>query len=224
MKITLIEPQKNNPQRVNIFIDGNFFCGLSLMDVATNHLQEGQEVTDNDLRNLWSKSIKSKLKDDVLNLLSFRPRSEKETKDYLKKKLQKITEKNEVKAINLTDDEKLITEIVSELISKNLLNDIDFSRWWINQRQEFRPKGKRLIEYELLQKGVHKKNFEIAWSSSTEKKDEITLALNFLEKKANRLKNLDEKTKREKIFSWLTARGFSYETIKKVIDRERAKG
>jgi regulatory protein len=46
MKITKIEIQKNNKNRVNLFVDDNFFCGLSLETIVKNHIKENQEISN----------------------------------------------------------------------------------------------------------------------------------------------------------------------------------
>ena len=49
MKITSIEIQKRNKNRVNLYVDDNFECGLSLETIVKNHLKVGQELSEREL-------------------------------------------------------------------------------------------------------------------------------------------------------------------------------
>ena len=109
-------------------------------------------------------------------------------------------------------------DILGSLRSKDYLNDVNFSKWWIEQRQAFKKKGRKLIDFELKQKGVNSENIEQAWSLQEETLNEFDIAMLFLKKKTHLLQRLPAKVQRAKIYSWLAARGFSYETIKDVID------
>jgi len=76
-----------------------------------------------------------------LNFLSFRPRSEKELRDYLKKK---------------KCDELTAERIVENFKEHKFINDEEFAKWFIEQRTLLRPKAARLIKMELKQKGIDK--------------------------------------------------------------------
>lgn len=121
----------------------------------------------------------------ALRFVSFRPRSEKELRDFLLKKpnhedLDKVMER--MRELGYVDDRK-------------------FADWWISQRSDFRPKGKRALVYELRKKGV---TVDVTV-------DEYPLA-----KKAMRKKPKD-------VFSYLFSRGFSRGTIERIIDEQREK-
>lgn len=73
----------------------------------------------------------------TLRFLSMRPRSEKEVLDYLDKK--KSSQKNK-------------TEIMRRLKEYNFVNDLDFTRWFIENRK----KSSRILVLELKQKGIKK--------------------------------------------------------------------
>src|SRR5687767_9245116 len=77
--------------------------------------------------------------DRALHFLRYRPRTEKEIINYLSKK----------KA-----DDKTSQLVVEKLKDLQLINDHEFAKWWIEQRQTFRPRGMHIIKMELKQKGV----------------------------------------------------------------------
>lgn len=198
-KITKIKAQKNK-KRVNIYLDGKFAFGLDADNFLKAGLKIGQELSEKEVENLIFKNEFQKLLDRTLRLISARPRSEKEIIDYLKKK--KATP-------------NLIDEIIKRLKSLDLVDDHAFALWWVEQRATFRPRGKRALLMELWQKGVEK---EISNKVINEKVNELPLARKAAEKKAKLYKNLPPREFREKMFGFLTRRGFSWETTKLVID------
>ena len=48
--ISQIEIQKRNKQRVNLYVDGEFYSGLQLVSVARLGLREGAEVDEATLK------------------------------------------------------------------------------------------------------------------------------------------------------------------------------
>jgi len=172
-------------------------------------LAVGDEVSLEKIQALKEKSDYHKFLNFAYRYLSFRPRSEKEIDDYLKKK----------KA-----DEKIREKIVSSLKGKNLLNDYDFAFWWVEQRLSFRPKGKRALRQELRRKGIDE---EIISSVLEKKVDEVSLAKKILRRRASFWQRLSPFERRKKETAYLLRRGFSWETINQVVsglvDDEREK-
>ena len=147
-----------------------------------------------------------RLLDKATRFLSSRPRSEKEIKDYLFKKRPK--------------DEELREKVLIELRALNLINDKDFVKWWLDQRSTFRPRGERLLIMELLNKGITK---ELLEEMVKGKIKEIPLAKKIFLKKERVLVGLPFFKKRQKIGDFLLRRGFSYETVKKILDEKLKK-
>lgn len=144
----------------------------------------------------------SALLDKTLRLISARPRSEKEILDYLQRK--KI-------------DQNLVTEIIQKLKSLRMLDDSAFAEWWIEQRATFRPKGKIALKVELKQKGIGK---EIIDELIGNRVDEFALAKQAAQKKIKLYRKLSPQEFRQKMTSFLAQRGFTWETIKKVLEEK----
>ena len=51
-------------------------------------------------------------------------------------------------------NQNTVLELKEKLVVLDLLDDLAFAAWWIDQRNTFRPKGKKLLVYELKQKGI----------------------------------------------------------------------
>lgn len=149
-----------------------------------------------------------KLRDYALKLLSFRPRSSKEIKG-------KLTQFSVKKSI----PQKTAARVINDLVSQNFINDEEFAVWWFEQRRTFRPKGEKLIQMELQQKGIDKEIIVKALKETAEgKKGEFESALEVASKKIDRFQYLPFKKRKIKISNLLAHRGFSWETIHKVID------
>lgn len=143
-----------------------------------------------------------------LKYLSYRPRSEKEIRDYLKKKLVRFPDLNN----------SVIDVIVARLKKQKFLNDIEFAKMWVRSRTEFKPKGKRLIVLELKQKGISQEIIEEVFSQS-EKQDDVALVTELLERKKKKYLEMERQERFTKAGSMLARRGFDLDAIKKAIEQ-----
>ena len=147
----------------------------------------------------------TKLLESSILFVSFRPRSEKEFKDFLLKKLQR----------RKISDVRIIERVLTRLRELGYADDTKFVSWWINQRQSHKPKGMRLIAQELKVKGIDARNLNL---------DEDVLARHAVEKKLLLWQKLPKLEQKKKIYGFLGRRGFSYTTIASVIDGILEKG
>jgi regulatory protein len=203
-KITRIKAQKSK-RRVNIYLNERFAFGLDADNFLKAGLKIGQQLSETQVEDLIFKNEFQKLLDKSLRLISARPRSEKEIIDYLKRK----------KA-----PPNLAEKIIQKLKQLEQINDHAFAVWWVEQRMTFRPKGKIALLMELRQKGVEQ---EVSNKVIAEKVNELPLARRAVEKKLKIYKNLPPLEFRQKITGFLARRGFSWETVKEVIDEASKK-
>ncbi len=200
--ITAIKPQRNN-KRVNIYLDNKFGFGLDLENFLKLGLKVEQELSEEEIENIVKKSEFQKTSDKLLKFASLRPRSKKEITDWLKRK--KV-------------HESLDKELFNRLKRLELIDDIKFAQWWVDQRNEFKPRGKRALEAELRIKGIKKEVIESTLSDL--KVDEEKIAKELLNKKAYKWKNLPKREAREKKGQFLLRKGFGWEIIEKVLRKE----
>src|SRR3989344_3020248 len=144
----------------------------------------------------------------ALKFLSYRPRSEKEIRDYLKIKNQKSKIKN---------DDKVIESIISKLKEYKFLNDEEFVKWWIEQRTTFKPRSLKLIKIELGQKGIDKDLIDQVIDDLRLTIDDLESAKKLIEKRLPRYKNLSRDEKFQKIARYLASKGFNYDIIKEIV-------
>lgn len=191
MRITKLEYQKNNPNRVNLFVDGKFAVGMGANDIIKLDIYKDKEVSQDELNKIIDQSNFGKAFNAALNFLSFRPRSEWEVHQYLKRKHKSDS--------GAAQNDDLVIEKLKDI---GQIDDEKFAAWWVEQRNAFRPKGQRAINYELARKGV---KIKVKIENETE------LALKALKKKLP----MDK----DKVYRYLATRGFSYDTIESVIEK-----
>lgn len=138
--------------------------------------------------------------------LKFRPRSKKEIEDYLNRKIQKRHWSR--------DDVKKVIEHLENL---DLINDKNFVKWFVEQRILLKPKGKYVLRQELLRYGIEKEIIDEYFASFS--MDEEKLAEKILQERWHRYKNLDKQKLFEKAASFLMRRGFSFDIVKKTINK-----
>lgn len=202
--VTSIEPQKRRKKRFNLYIDAEFFCGLSEDTIVRRNLKVGQSFTKKELDKLLLDEQYSKAFDKALRFLGYRPRSEKEIKDKL----------------TLKDfHPKIIDKVIKELKGKGLLNDEEFSRLWIKSRKSLRPSGKYILERELKQKGIDKEIIDKIMAKEINEDEELNLALQAARKKKKGYKRLPQLKFNQKMSQFLARRGFSWNIIKKVLEK-----
>lgn len=204
--ITALEPQKRKKDRVNVFVDGDFAVGLSLEVALKNGLKVGRKISSKELEELIQENELDQILAKVYRFLSYRPRSEKEIADYLA--------------------EKKVGPLLADLVIKTLkrqkyLDDEEFARWWVEQRVQFRPRGKWVLRAELLKKGIDEEVIKKTLKSHLSGLDAKELALKAVRKKLERYRGLDRREWRRKMTAFLARRGFDWETIKTVLEEVR---
>ncbi len=197
-KVTRIKAQKNK-KRINVYLDGKYAFPLDVDNLFKSGLKVGQSLSEKEVEDLVFKNESQKTLDKSVRFLSYRPRSEKEIRDYLKKK--KVLP-------------KLVIWVMKKLKGQRLLDDQAFAEWWVEQRSSFRPRGARALRVELRQKGIDQEMIEETVSRLVK---ELPLARKVAQKKMRVYRRLEGREFREKMAAFLGRRGFSWETIKKVL-------
>jgi regulatory protein len=203
--ITKIEPQKKNPRRRSVFIDGKFAFGLDEEVVSKLRLEKGESLTEKRIGEISAGKSENEAKEAALRFLSFRRRTEKEIRDKLRRK---------------GFDDKVIRSTIEKLKSYDLVNDHEFATAWIKERLAYKPRGRRLLRQELWKKGIQKDVIDRAVEELC--RDENQSALKVLKKAERRYRNLEPKVARRRMMGLLTRRGFSYETIKEALKLEES--
>ncbi len=197
LTVTKLEPQKKNPQRLNVYLNGEFAFGISR--AIAPWLKEGIELSQQKISSLITEDEIEKAYQRTLNFLSYRNRSEQEIKLNL--------QKHQI-------PETIIKPVLERLREGSLVNDREFAQQWIENRREFRPRGKRALRSELYRKGISNQIIEEALQDINEEE----LAFKLARKKIGKLNNLDKSTFWKKMYGFLSRRGFHYSLSKEVVN------
>lgn len=197
-RITAIQVQKKNPQRANVFVEGEFAFGLALIEAAK--LKPGTYLDDAEIQRLLQSDEQERAYEQTLGFLSYRPRSRAEVSRYLRDK-------------GLSE---LATEAAMERLERaGLLDDEAFARYWISNREQFKPRGERALRYELRQKGIDDRIID----ELLQDRDEMESAYRAAVQRIERWRRLDPAERRRKLSGYLQRRGFGYEAIRDVWER-----
>ncbi len=196
-RITSLKVQKKNPNRVSIYLDEEFAFGVSRIVAAWLHV--GQVLSDEKIAELQDQETNEAALQKALNLLSYRPQSEAEIRQKMKKG---------------GFDPDVITKVLDRLRETGLVRDESFAREWVENRSALRPRSRKMLAYELRQKGVAEEAIEQALETSSEDED---LAFQAATRYAHKLTGVDWQEFHRRLMSFLARRGFSYETTNTVV-------
>lgn len=191
-KISSITLQKNK-SRANIFLDGEFVCGLNNLTLVKNGLKPGTEITKEKLMKIYNESEIEGAYEKALSLLS--------RQKYTKKA---ITDKLKAKGY----EAEIIDVVVGKLKEYGYICDTAFATSFVNCNNS---KSKRMLEVNLLQKGISREIIKqvldenITLESEREKCTEAT-------NKYMKNKEMNDSTIK-KLKAHLLYKGFSFEDI-----------
>lgn len=196
--VTKLEVQKKNKKRVNIYLDDDYAFSLSIIAAASLH--KGQKLSFDKISELKEEDELSRAYNVSIRHLGPRARSIAEMKAHLSGK---------------DFSSQTVSTIVDRLIREKYLNDTEFARQWIESRSRFNPKGTWVLKQELLQKGISDDIIE----ASLLEHDDTEAAWRSVRKKLDHWKTLDRNAFKKKIYTFLSNRGFSYETTLDIVSR-----
>lgn len=200
--ITTIEYQKKNKDRVNLFVDGQYFMSLYAEMVYKYSLKVGEDIDVDSLADIFEADNFEKAKNIALNFIS---RSEK-SESKIRAKLEG------------SFDEKIIDKVIEFLEKYSFLDDKRFAKRIANNSLNFKKAGKNRIRQDLINKGIKRSDVENVLSTIDYDK-ELENAIYQLEKKLDKLKDkeMDSAKLKNKLYQYLAYRGFSYEIITSAI-------
>lgn len=197
--VTALTAQKKNPNRINVFLDGEFAFGLSRIVAAW--LRIGEDLSVEKIARLQAMESLEVATQRAIELLSYRPRAEAEIR-------KRLAEKGFAPAD--------IEAVLVRLRENGLVNDEEFARVWAENRTTFRPRSRRMVSAELRLKGLTEETITQALNELPEDGD---LAYQSAQRYARRLEGLDWEDFRKKLAGHLGRKGFSYDVVADVTRR-----
>ncbi len=109
-----------------------------------------------------------------------------------------------------------VERAIDRLRAQRYVDDDAFARYWVEQRERFKPRGDRALKSELLAKGVSRDVIEVVLGERSPDAD-VEQAKRALSRPMTRWATLAPAERKRKIHTYLAARGFDYGTIEEVI-------
>ncbi len=200
-KITALKAVKNpRVPRSGIFMDDKFAFSLDNEVILKEQLKVGQDLSSKEVDMLIQADHFQSCLNAAFHFLSFRPRSEVETRQRLRRR-------------GYADEE--IEGVISKLKQLALLDDAAFAQFWKENRSSFRPRSRRMLKVELQRKGVESEVIKEA----TEDIDDTENAYKAAIAKVRALQVADYQIFRKKLGGYLQRRGFNYGVINTTVKR-----
>jgi len=196
-EITAITPQIKDKRRCNVYIDGRFYCGLTVETAVKNRLKVGQTVSPETLSQIQLESEKNTALDKAMTHLSASQKTEKQIRDFLSKKgyLSAVAD-----------------YVVERLKEYGFLNDKEYAETYAKFASK--KKGARLIRAQMREKGLTEEDVDAALEGIDEE-TQLCAAKEILDKYM-RYKQADKLTL-QKAAKHLISKGYDYEIVKSAV-------
>lgn len=201
-KITKIEVQKRNKERVNVYIDNAYAFSIYSELVYRENLRVNSEVDEEKLLSLAKKENVSKCKETALKIIE---RSYKTEKEMQKKLMEKGYDFDSIEIV------------INFLKEYNFINDSNYVKMYIKDR--ISTQGKQKIKYSLIRKGISVEIID-EFINKIESDDEKVVAIEMAKKKYKTLiKRENDRFKLwNKLCRYLVGRGYDYSISKEVVN------
>ena len=224
--ITNLKQGVKNPNRVNVFVNSKYALSLDVVQVVDLGVKVGLEISEDELEEFKKASEYGKLYQRTLEWVLVRPRSVRETRDYLSKKLKTSSSDSLLRArrygaqslvplpvgrVQSSEDILELSEnIIQKLLDKKYLDDYKFAEWYVENRFVKKGISKKRLKMELFKKGIAR---EIVDEVIDDRDDEEEIRKVIAKKRA--------KYDDEKLMGYLVRQGFSYDLVKQVLSEEQ---
>lgn len=203
-QITSLQRQKRNSERVNVYLDGVYAFALPALEAVK--LRREQHLSDAEIEALKTLDLRAKAYDKAVGFLAIRPRSVEEVRQRLRR--YGSQQKESLAEVH-------IEWVIDRLLEEGYLNDEEFARYWVEQRNQFKPISPRALGFELRRKGIADPIIEETVAGSA---DAELAAAQAAHSQIWRWRGLDEESFRKKMAAFLQRRGFSWGVVREVLE------
>lgn len=204
-KITKITPQQKATSRYNIFVNEEFFCGVTEDTLIEMNLKKGMILSEDLVSKLNNSENKNRCFSYCIWLLGRKGYFEKELRDKLLRKE------------DFSDND--IDFAIDKLKECGYLNDENRARSLVNDKKNFSKKGPRYIALDLMRKGVDRDVIEEALEENYSEEDQLENCVYLARKKYSSYskKESDPYKLKSKVYGSLAQKGFSSSIITQAI-------
>jgi regulatory protein len=204
-KITALRAQAKDAQRVNVFVDGEFAIGVSLTTITKAGLHVGRQLSAEEFAKLEQTESGDKAYLAALRFLEARPRSIAEVRTRLGRK---------------DFAPEAIDAAIARLSELELLDDAAFARYWVENRQAYRPRGAGALRDELRRKGIDADVTAEVMNDDALAIDEAASAMELARAALRKYASShDRNAFSRRMGSYLQRRGYTFEVIRPIVDQ-----
>ena len=199
-KVTEIEAQKKNSERVNVYVNNQFSFACSLELVYKYGLQKNKNIDEVEIKGIAEEDNIIKGKNLALKFIEKSYKTEKQLRD-------KLLEKGY--------EEESIIRIISFMKEYGFIDDVRYTAAYI--KDKIRQQGSKRVKFSLVRKGIAEELIKDKLSQVPEELEENN-ALILAEKKLKVLMKSEKDVKKiyKKIGDYLIRSGYDYSTVKQV--------
>lgn len=194
VEITKLERQKNK-DKLNLFIDGEFYCGILREIAIINNFFVGKKLEKSELDAVILEGQSKQAFSKAADYLSVRPHTRQELKLKLLKKEFPVV---------------AIQKALDKLQEYGYLDDEKFAQMFIEQNPKL---SKKMIINKLAAKGIFAETAQ-KYLQDVPLDQELQAACSLTEKY---LKNKNINDCKEKLYAYLCRKGFDFDTVKKAV-------
>lgn len=202
--ITKLTPQKNDPSRASVFLDGAFAFGVHQQLILRYRLHEGRVLTLEEQKEITQADDVMKAKVTALDYIAYRPRTEQEVRQKLWKEEY---------------SDFVADQVVERLYELNYLDDAGYAREYVRGRLASKGYGPVRLQQELKKRGVADALIDDALDDLLSEEEALEAARKHARTKWDRLDPAEDAHKRRrKLIGYLRRRGFTFDTIRRVAE------
>lgn len=209
MKVTALKAQVRDKNRVNVFVDGSYRFSLEIAQVIDLGIKSGDEYTEEELLALEIESQYGKVYARTLEYVFVRPRSQRELRDYLRRKT--FDKRDQKGMIRKGISPELADRVFQRLVDKGHLNDLSFASFWVENRNLRKGISTKKLKAELMTKGVSSQIIDEVLRQTD--RDESSDIQSVIRRKAYKY------PEERKFIEYLARQGFGYDTIKEGLEQ-----
>ncbi|GAA0075749.1 hypothetical protein UT300005_01270 [Clostridium sp. CTA-5] len=200
-KITKLEFQKRNKERVNVFLDEEYAFSISAELIYKEGIKLKDEVDFEKLKILAYKDQIMKCREAAIRTIEKSHKTEKQVREKL---------------ILKGYEEEAIEKAIDFLKEYNYLNDEYYTKLFV--KEKLKSQGSNKIKYSLMQKGISKEIIEEELNN-VDRENEKSIAIDLAQRKIVTIrKSENDKYKiSNKLYRFLLSKGYGYEVVNEVV-------
>ena len=204
MKITRIV--KKDEKNVIVYLDNNEKLILTYEILLKNGLRKNRDIPEDHFHFLIRENQKHHIKQKAFSYIGRRHHSAFEIRTKLRQKKY---------------ENSLIEEIMNDLIAKKYIDDLEFAGIFTDENIRLKLWGKNKIKGELIKRGVDREIISQVLNEKFPEGNDLENAVDLARRKYKSLqkRNLEEMNLKQKLYTFLSSRGYDYETSKEAVNK-----